>query len=420
MSTLIVTLSAPGSSSQELAYCLASNAHTVSSHGTAPLALLPRADDTVLLLPSAALSWHSVNLPKLSRSASAQKMRTLLDGVIEEQLLDDTSTLHIAHYRPKTGTSSWLAVCDKEWLVQQLRSVQAAGRRVSRIVPDAFPLAVQAVGASANDAAVAQAHVSGSPEAPVVTLRDANGVLTVPLSQARAAWPAPEGEGALAISTEPAVAAAAEQVFNTKIAIVQGAQRALQASLDAQLHGVDLAQGELAVTGSGRWLQQARTVLRDLLSAPAWQAARVGLAIVVLAQLVGLNLWAWKEQSSLQAKRQQSASLLTQTFPKVKVVVDAPVQMQRELGALRQASGALGNRDLESMLSRLAGSAPAAIAPTAIDYVAGEVTLKGVGLDAAQLEATQAKLRNLGVVARSTDGRLVLSEAANQPAGVAP
>ncbi|MGA8515599.1 MAG: type II secretion system protein GspL, partial [Burkholderiaceae bacterium] len=181
MTTLIVTLSPPGTSHNELAYAMANNAQALSNHGSAPLALLPRADDTVLLLPSASVSWHRVSLPRLSRSLSAPKLRSVLEGAIEEHLLDDAAAVHIASYRASgsaDGTVSWLAVCDKAWLLAHLRSLQMAGHRISRIVPSAFPLDVQLPNASQTaSSGQARAHVSGAPEAAIVTLADNTGVV---------------------------------------------------------------------------------------------------------------------------------------------------------------------------------------------------------------------------------------------------
>ncbi|MGA8514810.1 MAG: type II secretion system protein GspL, partial [Burkholderiaceae bacterium] len=318
------------------------------------------------------------------------------------------------------GTVSWLAVCDKAWLLAHLRSLQKAGHRISRIVPSAFPLDVQLPNASQTaSSGQARAHVSGAPEAAIVTLADNTGVVSVPLHHARTVWPTMHTD--TLISAEPAVAAAAENIFNAKVTMVQTAQYALQAAQEARNYGVDLAQGELAVKGSGRWLQQASTLLRDLVAAPAWRAARIGLALLLLVNIVGLNAWAWKERSALQAKRVQTSQLLTQTFPNVKVVVDAPLQMQREVAALRQASGAIGSRDLESLYARYSAIVAADSVPTAIEFEAGELTLKGSGLDASQLSAHQAKLRSAGLSAvRSEDGRIVVTEAAVQRAGVAP
>lgn len=442
MSTLILTLNLPstgqGQPSPEFDWCLASNAHTVSSHGSAAIALLPRAQDTVLLLPGAAVSWHRVTLPKLGRSVSAQKMRAVMDGLIEEQLLDDTAALHIASYRPAgevDANACWLAVCDKAWLVQQVQAVQAAGLSISRIAAHSYPVAAEpsepggsiapeGMGSDGSTPpSAARVHVSGTPETASITVANAHGVLTAALAQARAVWPGladAYGLGAAYITAEPAVAAAAEAALGCKVAIVQSSQQALQALLDARSMGLDLAQGDLAVAGRGRWLQQVSSVGRDLLAAPAWRAARWGAVWLLLAHVVGLNAWAWNERTSLEAKRRQTSQILSQTFPNVKVVVDAPVQMQRELAVLRQASGGLGNRDLESMLARFALQAPTATAPTAIEFASGEVVLKGAGLNATQLAEFQPKLRSAGLAARVDGERIVLSEAAPSGPGGAP
>jgi general secretion pathway protein L len=119
----------------------------------------------------------------------------------------------------------------------------------------------------------------------------------------------------------------------------------------------------------------------------------------------------------LVAKRQLTTQLLTQTFPQVKVVVDAPVQMQRELGALRQSSGALGSRDLESMYARFAALAAITTAPSAIDFAAGELSIKGSGLAASQLSGLQDKLQSAGLAVRSEADRVIVSELVSNRSG---
>ena len=174
MTTLIVTLNTPGQPDPDMAYCQVSNAQTITTYGSAALGLLPRADDVVLLLPSIAVSWHRVGLPKLARSLSAPKLRSMLEALAEEVVLDDTAGLHIALYRPKAALDPqavWLAVCDKAWLAEQLQFFQGAGYKVSRIVPQAYPL--QAVAAGSDVAAdgaspAARLHASGSPDSQAV------------------------------------------------------------------------------------------------------------------------------------------------------------------------------------------------------------------------------------------------------------
>ena len=92
---------------------------------------------------------------------------------------------------------------------------------------------------------------------------------------------------------------------------------------------------------------------------------------------MGLNVWAWQQNAQLDSLRAAVTSTLTQTFPAVKVVVDAPLQMQREVNALRQASGALSNGDLEAMLAALAAAAPDGNI-TNIDFSAGDLRVKGM------------------------------------------
>jgi general secretion pathway protein L len=443
MTTLIATLSPPhsnGAHAAEVAYCQVTNAQTVSSYGTAAIGLLPRADEVVLLLPAQAVSWHWVPIPKLARSISAVKLRALVDGLAEELVLDDTAQLHISLYRPKTGDTgkAWLAVCNTHWLAEQLQSFQAAGHRVRSIIASAYPLTPGAGEAQRAEpgmdnlsgageagtlrtapAISARIHVSGSLETAMVTVADALGVLTVPLNQARLIWPG-ISDGDNTISAEPAVAAAAEASLGTKVTVVQSAQVALQAMLDANNDGLNLAQGAFALSGSDRWLQKFTHTARNLLSAPAWRTARVGAVVLAVAHLLGLNAWAWKERSSLEAKRGQTTQLLTQNFPQVKVIVDAPVQMQRELALLRQASGSLGSRDLENLMAKFYGAATAATTPSTIEFANGELSLKGTGLGASQLSELQPKLRAAGLAVRSEADRIVVAEQAAARAPSAP
>jgi general secretion pathway protein L len=93
-------------------------------------------------------------------------------------------------------------------------------------------------------------------------------------------------------------------------------------------------------------------------------------------------------------------NLLTQSFPNVKTVVDAPLQMNRELMALRQATGASVAQNFESLLTAFSSSNSAVagvfITPTAIEYIANGVNFKGVKLAGNELTMAQAKLKTLG------------------------
>jgi general secretion pathway protein M len=60
---------------------------------------------------------------------------------------------------------------------------------------------------------------------------------------------------------------------------------------------------------------------------------------------------------AIELRQQQAKQVLQTTFPHVPVIIDAPVQMQRELDLLRSNSGALSANDLEALLAASAGRA---------------------------------------------------------------
>ncbi len=423
---LIVTLSP--ANDPELAYAQASAGFALGRHGVASLALLPKSERTALLVPAAALSWHKANLPKLSRGTPQTKVRAVLDGLMEDQVLDDTERLHLALWqqnRADGSTQAWVAACDRAWLATALQDFRAAGHHVVSIAPQSMPWsAAGQLHAAEPGSALRSIHISGSADTNAgdasVCICDEDGVIHVP-AQAASVLLQPPGEGvAEYVSAEPAVAAVAEALVakllpDARVQIRSSAQHAVHAVHLAQAAGCDLAQFDLSVAGSARWIQKLQATVRDLATLPAWRPARMGIAALLVAHIVGLNAWAWKEKTNLADKRTSVQQLLTQTFPQVKVVVDAPVQMQREVAALSQASGALTGRDMELLLARYStvntAIASANSAPAAIDFIAGELGIKGSGIKPDQLPDLMPKLQAAGISATVQGDRLVISQA---------
>ena len=105
---------------------------------------------------------------------------------------------------------------------------------------------------------------------------------------------------------------------------------------------------------------------------------------------------------------------MTDTFPHVRVVVDAPVQMRRELQALQQANGAASGSDLETVLDAFGAVVPAGTALEAIDFVAGELRLKGLKLKPGEVAALAFKLKPRGYGA-SVEGDALLIKPVSAP-----
>lgn len=405
MSTLIVTLPPePADAATLYDYVLSPDGVGVTEQSRAPLALLPllgNAGEVVALVAARQLSWHQVSLPKgtLTRGffqdGGATRLRAVLDGLLEERLLDETQQLHFAiEAAPRPEAPLWVAVCDRAWLRTGLQALEQSGRPVSRIVPEFAP------GAPNNTL-----HVIGEPDHAQVVLAGAGGVTVWPLSAASVAllnWPDDQP-----IVAEPAVAALAEQLFKRNVTLQQEAQRRLQALQSPW----DLAQFDLVNSSRARIWKRWSTAATQLLRAPRWRAARLAVLALLLVNLAGLNAWAWKEQSLVRAQRVAIRELLTRTFPSVQVVVDAPLQMARQVAVLQQASGALAARDLESLLGAVGAAAPARSVPEAIDYAAGEVRLKGLKLTPEDLTRLAFKLKALGYASRAEGDRLIVGVA---------
>ena len=417
MSTLILFLpSARPGPATEYSYTLTADGHTALRHATAPAALLPEptrpGGEVVAVVPARALSWQRVQLPPglpLGAGQQTPRLRSVLEGLLEDRVLDDAAQLHFA-IAPgaQAGAPVWVAVCDRAWLREHLQALEAAGRRVARVVPEFAP--------GPTPSGRPELCALGTPEDACVVLTGQgadHGVAVLPLSSmamalARAgtvAGTGPEDEDAAPlVRAEPAVAALAEQTLGQRATLHTASQRALEAARGDW----DLAQFELASTGRTRALRKAGSVASALLHAPQWRAARWGAVLLVLAHLVGLNAWAWKERQTLAAKQAAVRTLLTQTFPKVQVVVDAPLQMERELAQLRQAAGSVSPRDLEPLLAAAGTALPAGRQPTTIEYTPGELRLRGVALAPDEEPALSARLQASGYRAQLDDGSLLL------------
>ncbi|MES2422834.1 MAG: type II secretion system protein GspL [Pseudomonadota bacterium] len=387
MSSLIVALNPPSSrAGVDFSYALTVDGQTLANHGTVSPDLLPQSTELVAVVPARMLSWHKPVLPK----APGNRLAEVLQGVLEEQLLDDPQALHFAlqpgaRAAQGSGAPIWVAACDKAWLRAALQALEAAGRRISRVVPEMVPDS-------------GQWWIYGTPQAAWCAQSDSTGVSVLPLD-------AVQGQPAAgAVFCEPAVAALAEKQFNTKVALRQAAQQLVVAAQSDW----NLAQFDLASAGRKNAGERALHGWQIFLQAPQFRALRWGLATLLLVQFVAINAWAWKESSSLSAKRAQIRQLFVDTFPQTQPIIDPMAQMARDVAALQQAVGQVTYRDLEVMFSYVAAVLPADKAPSGFEFKPGEVKLKGVTLSAQELSSMESRLKEVGYFAfTQADGLVV-------------
>lgn len=349
-----------------------------------------RAGEVTVVVPAQALSWHRVQLPA-GVQRQGPRLRAVLEGLLEDQLLDEPARMHFAlEPSPASSGPVMVATCLRDWLRQALQALEQAGHQVGAVVPEWAPQADSTT-----------LWVTGNSGAAQAVWVDAQGVHWRPLSSEHISTASiPAAWQALSVHAEPAVAKLAEALHRGEVNVLPRDERLQQCARS----NWDLAQGDMARRHPlARRLQQAAAALWQ---APQWRPARWALAALLAVQLVGLNAAAWQAKSQLAQQRNALQATLLATFPNTPVVIDAPKQMEQAVAGLRQASGQASARDLESLLAALGSLegfealAPTISAQAAIDFIAGELRVRGLNLSAAQLPTVQSQLLARGYSAR--------------------
>lgn len=377
----------------EIAYAWSSDGRQVERHGRAAPALLPKADSVIAVLADVDVSWHRLLIPK----APANRLRAALAGMLEEALLDDAERAHYAlGPGAKSGEIGMIAVTDGRWLGEQLAILDRADLPVDRLAPVSWPVE-PSVGHFTSAAA------AGSGDAVHLSWADSNGVAVLDIQGglARALLP-PTMPAEVRFSATPAAAAAAEAWLGAPVSLLTEHERLLHAATSPW----NLRQFELARRNKGS--RALRDGWRSLLG-PAWRPARIGLAVLVLVQLVGLNLWAAQLRGQVSDKKAEMVSVLQTTFPQVTGILDAPLQMSREVQTLRAQAGIPGPADLEPLMFAAAAAWPAGKPPAeAVRFEPGRLSLPAADWRPDEIERFNAQLQAVGYSAVVADGRLQL------------
>ncbi len=400
---LIIALPhSPSTASTDFAYAESDGQSVLHSATSAAAGLPLHAGEVVGVVPHSRLSWFSVSLPPGSQG---NRLDAVLAGLLEDRLLDDPQQLHLvlpndARALAPSGGGTWVAVCDKQWLRDSLAPLQAAGLTVQRLVPEISP----------SEAPVL--HVLGTPDHASCVLTHAQGVTLLPPNTAQ--WPAFAAlrDPALHIHAEPAMVVRAQQLLPQPPELQSAPQRWLAAANQTRW---DLAQGEWTQGRRQRlqrWLQSSWQTLRH---APAWRPLRIGVVTLLVVQWVGLNALAWREQHTMAQQQRALPSILTATFPHVTLVVDAPLQMQREVDALKQRTGTTSSTDFEPLLAGLAGVLPSGQTPTQLHFADRTLRLQGINLTAEQSSSASRALHVQGLSLRQESNDAWLLQAEGTP-----
>ncbi len=402
MSTLIVLLPPrdPAAPSQEwqlpdMPFLLLDKSGRTQRAGRSALALLPRASSTVLVVAARDLLMIAAAVPPLK----GPRLRQALPNVVEDQLIQDPQTCHIAlDPAAPAGARQVLAVIDRGWFRFIVEGFHAAGHRNVRAVPVTRclpqPVAADVTPAPAETVATADAGPDVATAAATATAAIAVGASAAPATPVVAAVLGTVVSTAPALLADAAIEAGAPRV---ELAIVRGALgeglavpatsvaatlTALAGAAPVMLYSLTGLPGNeprlpsnAPVSGSvplpfemlaRRALECRFDLCQFEFASQPWRLDRatlrrlrlpllLALASIVIA-IVGANVQWLMLARQRDAISAQMTELLLNAFPKTTVVLDAPDQMSRQLQQLRVAAGELSPDDFLSLADGLARS----------------------------------------------------------------
>jgi general secretion pathway protein L len=349
--------------------------------GSATLVNLPRAEACELVIPAELVLLTRARLPR----GSKQKMRQLLPYAIEDKLGGEPDAVHVAAGHTLADGQTALAVIDKAWLARALARLNEAGLRPRNAWPETLLPALPADGwtmvwdgrggflRSGGRRARARRSSSGSRPRRCVE---------------------PGALGGRAADRLPAPAKARRRptrgIFTRSMAVEVGVEWAPLQHPDTPSGGVDLLQGAFA----------SSSLARDW-----WPNLRLPLILAGLIALlqVGATTTEWlllsREKQQLQAAMERS---FREAFPDARVVVDAPLQMQRNLAELRGAAGQLSPLDFLPLLARAAAALDADDRSNlrAVRYESSQLSLDVALPDRAAADVLLKRLTDAGLASQ--------------------
>ncbi|PWB59329.1 MAG: hypothetical protein C3F18_01025, partial [Nitrosomonadales bacterium] len=297
------------------------------------LGSMPAAEHCHIVLPACRVLLSSVKPPARNR----RKFMQALPYAVEDRIMAAPETIHVAAGEEQENGEMPLAIVDRAWLRQALDSLHGSGLRPARADVETL-LAPCEAGAWAliwrgHGGFVRQGPHSGIPldggnaERPPAALQLAIAAAT---SKPGSIQLHPDGASAPDLGAWSAV-----------LGIPVTAAGKWEGPAAAE-PGINLLQGEFAARSTNAdWLPRLRPALM--------------LAGLILGLQVTLTIgdWAWLrfETHRLTTFMEQS---FRKAFPEAKVIVDAPLQMRRNLAELRHSAGIMDHNDFLPLLAQLA------------------------------------------------------------------
>jgi general secretion pathway protein L len=367
MSTLVVR--PQPAARAEPAFDFVWRGNAAPQHGSEQAALLPRAARVVLVWPAEQLTLLALQLPALPPA----RLQAALAGALEDRLLDDAATQHLAAGpRRADGGIELACACARAPLADCLQRLAQAGHAVAAVVPEPALLAP------------GEAWLQRGGDALRLLWRDARGEagwLAQGADAAPLALPRIDCEPGLQEQARACGGAAAEV---RKLTTSDFLARAADSDWD-------LRQFELAPQAA---MQRGLRGLGRELRTPAWRRAGWLAALLLLVQFGGIELQALRLGRQRHQLQTQVQDVVSAALPGAPAILDAGVQMRRALDAARLRAGRPATDGIEALMGIAAQVLPDGDAVHSLDFDSGVLHL---GLDPAAAGTAALRCDALGL-----------------------
>lgn len=382
MSVLRIYFSAQWRDSSSLCpWALCDESGSVLQQGLSPLTLMPKTRDCIGILAACRVLIFTTQKPPGNR----RRWSSALPFIAEEHTLTDPEDIHAVPAAGSAPGTITVSVMAKSWLKQIVAATTAAGLPLRRLIAESMMPVLPADswtlvwdghnGFLRTSDTTALALDSGDSRTPPLALL---------LSLTQAGDNAPRQIELRSVESE----AAALPSWDLPAPLVPGDawdwRRAPISDATPNLLWGDFTPPMRLFDG----LPRLRPALFILLGAFAIEVAGTHIEWAMLAR-------------DKQVLTQNIEQIFRGTFGDDSTLVDAPLQMQRNLASLRHAAGVTDDSDLISMLDTATPSLGAAV--HGLNYESGKLELDLKLASATELHAIEQKLQRSGLRVRTGD-----------------
>ncbi len=315
------------------AWALLDDDGNVRESGTGNLAAMPQSDDATVIVAAERVLATTAVLPQIKRS----KLETALPFALEDALIDDVSEAHVTPGAKLADGRTVLYTLNKNWLSRFLAASTAAKMRVRRIVPEFCLLPTRA-------------------------------------SEWSLAWDGAQGFLATANNLGGALDSGddARAPVGLQLRLQQDAPAALRLfALGSEVQAPNWGIGVPVIfeKQSFDWRKaaipsDAPNLLWGKFAPPPrisefwpWLRPALMAALLLFGVEVAVSNLEW---ALLAHEKRQLLSNMTETFRETfgadATIVDAPLQMRRNVARLRHAAGVSDDADFSPLLEKFSGA----------------------------------------------------------------